>query len=194
MIELYPDDSSSIPMGEPYARSGNLFGRFVMPVTSRLRAYYALKGISKLGSHLDIGCGDCLFLKLSPCERRVGLDIRFGDHVKDSLEFSDNSFDNVSMLAVIEHMQEPEVLIRDIYRVLSPKGRLIITTPKRKAEWLIKFYSKDVGDNVIAGHVAYYDKQSLHKLTSKFFRLLIYKTFIFNLNQLFVFEKINTGS
>jgi SAM-dependent methyltransferase len=93
-----------------------------MPFTSRLRASYSLKELNKQNSHLDIGCGDCLFLKLSPCERRVGLDVRFGDYVNDCLDFPDESFDNVTMLAFIEHIQEPEQLIKEIYRVLKPHG------------------------------------------------------------------------
>jgi hypothetical protein len=56
-----------------------------MPITSRLRAHYARKGIAGKGGHLDIGCGDCLFLLRSPCRRRMGLDLRYGDSVSDRL-------------------------------------------------------------------------------------------------------------
>ena len=54
--------------------------------------------------HLDIGCGDGHFLRRSKCRERVGLVLLLGDDIGDHLDFPDDYFDHVSMLAMIEHI------------------------------------------------------------------------------------------
>jgi predicted SAM-dependent methyltransferase len=195
MIEILPDGTLSREVGEPYSHSGKLLGRLIMPITSRLRAYYGLKGIENTDSHLDVGCGDCLFLKKSPCKKRVGLDLRYDDEVVDRLNFPDNSFANISMLAVLEHfpLKQAQRLLKDIHRVLYPGGHLIITTPRKAADSLIRLYSKDVeeqdGSNS-SGHKLYYDKDILQKASNGLLELSYYREFLFGLNQLFVFKSV----
>ena len=190
MIEIFPDGRASRDFGKSYSRSGKFLGKFIMPITSRLRAYYGLKGIKGTDSHLDIGCGDCLFLKKSPCKKRVGLDLRYGDEVADHLDFTNGSFDNISMLAVLEHIPSPEGLIREIHRLLKPEGHLIIMTPRKAGERLIQLCSKDVEGEGEHGHVAYYDKERLSDLINGLFDLCVYRRFLFGLNQLFVCKKV----
>jgi ubiquinone/menaquinone biosynthesis C-methylase UbiE len=38
-------------------------------------------------------------------------------------------FDHVVMLAVLEHLAEPEPVLREAYRILAPGGSLILTWP-----------------------------------------------------------------
>jgi ubiquinone/menaquinone biosynthesis C-methylase UbiE len=45
------------------------------------------------------------------------------------LPFSDSSFDVVNCRLVIEHVDSPDVVLKDFYRVLKPGGRLAIFTP-----------------------------------------------------------------
>jgi len=189
MIEIAPDGTPSRDFGDSYAREGKALGRIVMPVTSRLRAYYGLKGLGRRDSHLDIGCGDCLFLRRSPCRRRVGLDVRYGDNVVDRLDFPDASFDNVSMLAVIEHLPEAADLVAEVARVLKPGGRFVVTTPRRAGEWLIRLYSRDVEAGSDHGHEDYYDEAKMAQLTGGLLEPVTYRRFLFGLNQLFVFAK-----
>ena len=188
MIEIAPDGTTSRDIGTPYSHSGKILGRFIMPITSRLRAHYAKKGIKNTGSHLDIGCGDCLFLLRSPCQKRVGLDLRYDDLITNELNFPDESFDNVSMLAFIEHLPDPHQLIREVHRVLRPEGHFIITTPRKAGDWLIKMYGTDI-DKEEHGHEAYYNKTTMSQLMDGLFKLDMFRTFIFTLNQLFVYEK-----
>jgi hypothetical protein len=68
-------------------------------------------------------------------------------------------------------------------------GRLIITTPKKTAEWLIKLYAKDIVNDDTTGHIDYYNKEDMLKMTAGYYKLLSYRKFIFGMNQLFVFEK-----
>ena len=46
-----------------------------------------------------------------------------------SLPFEDNSFDVVTALEIIEHIEEPKKLIQEMMRVTRPNGSVIITTP-----------------------------------------------------------------
>jgi SAM-dependent methyltransferase len=98
-------------------------------------------------SILDIGCsgGDFVYalrgLNVSAC----GIDIseyavthgipevieylQPVDVDTQGLPFKDSSFDMVTALGVIEHLQKPENLIKEAKRVLKPKGIVYILTP-----------------------------------------------------------------
>lgn len=185
MIEIYPDNKTSCPIGEPWNHSGTILGRLVMPITRYLRAKVALSEIDDMESLLDIGCGDCHFLLRSPCKFRIGIDLRFGDNVKDKLAFPDDSFTNVTLLAVIEHLEDPYAIIKESYRILKPHGKLIITTPQESGEFFMKLLKKDITDI----HKRYFDKKSIEKLTENMFELVLNKKFLLGFNQLFVFKK-----
>jgi len=55
--------------------------------------------------------------------RRVHADIRA------TLPLDSGQFDHVVMLAVLEHLVEPEPVLREAYRILAPGGSLILTWP-----------------------------------------------------------------
>ena len=160
-------------------------GRVVLPVTRFLRAVNAERYIDPRERLLDIGCGDGYFLLRSKCTERYGLDKRIGDDVGDSLDFSDNYFDYVTMLAVIEHIDDPKPLLKEIHRVLKPGGRLVFTTPKKQAEFLIRLYVKNIHEE----HEAYYDLDKVRELANGLFDIRGHHTFIFGLNQAFCLVK-----
>ena len=47
------------------------------------------------------------------------------------LPFADNSFRWAVMADVIEHLDHPEVAVREVARVLKPDGSFVVTTPKK---------------------------------------------------------------
>jgi len=80
---------------------------------------------------LEIGCGRSPYKKWFP--NRVGMDIieRPGvDIVGDAheLPFKDGEFDVVLANEVLEHLQNPQKAIDEMYRVLRKGGKLILTT------------------------------------------------------------------
>jgi methionine biosynthesis protein MetW len=94
---------------------------------------------------LDVGCGVGEFLGVlteagfeasgvdgsSAQVARVvdsGMAAKVAD-LEEALPFEDQSFSLVSCLEVIEHISRAEFLLQEIHRVLSPSGKLLITTP-----------------------------------------------------------------
>jgi len=129
------------------------------------RYAYAWEELSTLdGPHLDVGCGTGDFLAIlgettgracvgvdpHPVSVRVArqryphLDVtRAG--VGTPLPYPDASFSSVSLLDVLEHCPNEDDLLREVRRVLSPRGRLVLTVPARHAfSWLdpdnVKFH------------------------------------------------------
>lgn len=47
------------------------------------------------------------------------------------LPFEDGHFDSISLLDVLEHVADQDSLLRELRRLLAPRGRIIVTVPKR---------------------------------------------------------------
>jgi SAM-dependent methyltransferase len=59
-----------------------------------------------------------------------GVDYRECDVASSALPFADDSFDFVTYMDTIEHHSfSPKRVLRDIWRVLAPGGRVLLTTP-----------------------------------------------------------------
>jgi len=59
--------------------------------------------------------------------------VKVGD--AQSPDFPDNTFDKVICSEVIEHVKKPEKLLREVHRILKPKGKFIISTPNYTSHW-----------------------------------------------------------
>lgn len=169
-----------------YYKGKSLPAKCVMRITKRYRAAVVLKCMKSGKRHLDIGCGDGYFAKRSTCEEVYALDAKYGDWIDKRIDFPDNFFDYVTMLAVLEHFKEPDMIFKEAYRVLKVGGQFILTTPKRKSERIIRFYVPVIGQL----HEHYFDYDSIKGFSSGAFGILKYKTFFMGMNQLFCLEKI----
>ncbi len=70
--------------------------------------------------------------KFAKASLKCGVDYRSCDVATSPLPFSDQSFDYVSYLDVIEHHHHsPKRVLDEIRRVLKPKGCLIVSTPNQ---------------------------------------------------------------
>jgi len=169
---------------EYYGERRSLLGKIVMPITKRLRANQVLRHMKPGRRHLDIGCGDGFFLKLSPCSERYGLDELYGEKFEGKLAFEDAFFDYVTMLAVVEHLDDVPAAFEEVRRVLKPGGSFILTTPKQQADSILRVVAREV-EHI---HQQYFDCHSLPALAGEDFSLTHYNTFLLGLNQLFVFQ------
>ena len=97
-------------------------------------------------------------------------------------------------MAVVEHIKKPEILIKEVHRVLTSNGVFIMTTPKRIVDSILPFLDKGSsqlrGKTVHEEHEHYFNFQSMNKLTHNLFSLHKYQTFQLSINQLFVYKKI----
>jgi 2-polyprenyl-3-methyl-5-hydroxy-6-metoxy-1,4-benzoquinol methylase len=97
------------------------------------------------GRLLDVGCSIGLFLDLARDRGWRGRGIEFGEralrHARETLGLDvldvplaeaglePESFDVVTVLAVLEHTTDPRSMLRDVARVLKPGGVLYAITP-----------------------------------------------------------------
>lgn len=105
-----------------------------------------LSKIWKPGKILDVGCGNCRNLipfKKFDCygidfsenmideskkyisKKNIKVNLKIGDINK--LPFKDNSFDYVIAFAMLHHLKNPEIGVKEIHRVLKKKGQAYIS-------------------------------------------------------------------
>jgi SAM-dependent methyltransferase len=99
---------------------------------------YATQFLS--GRLLDIGCGAKPYEKLlhNLVQEHVGVDHEDTPHDKTKIDIIgtaysipvlDASFDSALCTAVLEHLEEPELALRECYRVLKPNGTALYSVP-----------------------------------------------------------------
>lgn len=92
------------------------------------------------GKTLDVGCGSKPYCHLFPCSSYIGLDTHQSghDHSQEEVDvfydgvtipFPDEHFDSVVSFQVLEHVFEPDTMVREMYRVLKKGGHLLLSVP-----------------------------------------------------------------
>jgi ubiquinone/menaquinone biosynthesis C-methylase UbiE len=110
------------------------------------------------GSVLDIGCGTKPFFLINTRFReKYGIDASvekgysqeyglklFKRNVTGRLPFRECTFDVVTMLAVLEHLEKGNIadVISEVRRVLKEGGMFIITTPAKSAGIILSLFSR----------------------------------------------------
>lgn len=56
-------------------------------------------------------------------------DAVFTVHDIENLDFPDNHFDKIICFETIEHVPHPRKAVKELYRILKPGGKLLLTTP-----------------------------------------------------------------
>jgi SAM-dependent methyltransferase len=119
---------------------------------AKLRFRAAYPYIRAGSSVCDLGCGlDAAFLDYAgdKISHGVGLDDQVEDGVRGRwwrvrgnlgapLPLESGQFDHVVMLAVLEHLADPEPVLREAYRILTPRGSLIMTWPAAMVDPILR--------------------------------------------------------
>lgn len=180
----------------------NFFDKFIR----YLRFRKILPYIGKNKIICDLGCGDGT--TLGTISKRVkegcGLDKKAALSDKKNLYFiaadiskplplADEKFDLVLSLAVLEHLESPDLILSETRRILKTGGKLILTTPSPRARPLLEFFAfklKLISKDEIGDHKHYYSKKELKDRLVKFgFKIIKIKYFEFGFNLLAVAEK-----
>jgi ubiquinone/menaquinone biosynthesis C-methylase UbiE len=135
--------------------------------------------------HLDIACGPGTFIGTLPdTVSSTGVDIATSqiDYARQAygrgnvdfkhiaagpLPFEDGSFDAVTSVELIEHLEQPAVaaLLAEARRVLTPEGRVVVSTPDYGGLWpAVEWLLNRVGDiSYEDQHINKFDKQRLRQ-------------------------------
>lgn len=132
-----------------------------------------VKKILKKSRVLDVGCGEHKII-----HEAIGLDLHHYKNIDiisdaENVPFSNESFDSIAMLEVIEHLKNPEKALKEIHRVLKKGGQIIISTPNVTFSWKIIWWlwSHTIGRKWLDLHTNEFNKKTLVKLFSKYFKI-----------------------
>lgn len=93
------------------------------------------------GDFLDLGCGVMPYKNIiqDKVEKYIGMDIENATYQKNTspdvfwdgktIPSNTCSYDNAMLVEVLEHVPEPDRVLKELHRVLKPKGYLLITIP-----------------------------------------------------------------
>ncbi|CAK8711609.1 Glycosyltransferase involved in cell wall bisynthesis [Candidatus Electrothrix laxa] len=183
---------------------------FMEPILRKMRISRVLNEIKKTPkcTLLDVGCGfNHAFLSAieSYIGSGIGIDFKVAEKTSakistiqarlgKKLPFSDNTFDTATMLAVLEHLDHPLEITREIARLLKPGGKLILTVPGKRAQPVLEFLSFKLGivnRAEIEDHKKYYDLEELRELIQQVETLEIvqHRSFQLGMNNFCVIQK-----
>ncbi len=165
-----------------------------------------IKDLPKASKILDAGCGinawpttamrkkyiiegiDGEEDAINFCKKHYSEKYIHGDLYK--MPYKNNSFHAVTMREVIEHFIKPEAAVKEVYRILKPEGKFVLTTPNYDS-WKLKIientynrffggHCKPYRDDV---HPSKFKLQPLEKLISKYFTILDHSTIDMGISQ-----------
>lgn len=145
--------------------------------TARYCAQRRLSWVKQWSHHpgklLDVGCGEGTFLLAAA---RAGWEVSGVDinpklaqkqGLKVYSQLSDiqdsTSFDCITLWHSLEHMHEPQEILKKIKKILAPNGLLIIAVPNAKG-WQAKLFGKYWLHRDIPRHLYHFGSQSLLRL------------------------------
>lgn len=140
--------------GNLYHKNAFVKARYDLVIKLLTDSCYPFKSSSRI---LEVGCGDgalsallkqtfqCDLHGLDPCKEGIRIaKTMFAKHRLPSSTFNvvsgysypypDNHFDAVVCADVIEHVQFPDKMLKEMKRVLKPGGKCVVTTPIRLTE------------------------------------------------------------
>lgn len=137
-------------------------------------------GMSK-GNLLDVGAGKGDFLKyIQPLVnyKLHGVDLMhtkmsntewYVQDLNQVLQFQNQKFDAISCLEVLEHIENPRQLVREMFRVLKPGGILVVSTPNNHSwraiiSYIFREHFVAFTDSSYPAHITALNKTDLKRM------------------------------
>lgn len=171
------------------------------PLLARWRLVKARPYVARRRT-LDYGCGNGRLARFCAPGNYFGVDISTAaveaarnlnpGYAFDASPPPDRTFEVAVMLAVLEHVEDPDRLMAAVLDRLEPGGLLVATTPSPRANAVHAFgarlglFSADAAEQ----HEAFLDKPRIAEIVKQAGgRLVKFERFMFGLNQFFVVER-----
>ena len=156
---------------------------------------------------LDVGCGyngNLLNYFSGRIKQGFGIDFVVNENNNGKIKLVSSDLDNnffpplpkfdvVTCLSVLEHVNRPENVLKNIYESLKESGILLLIVPTWKSKPVVEFAAfklKIISREEIMDHKRYFDKEEIKDLVKKTgFKEVIHKYFQFGLNNLIVARK-----
>lgn len=186
--------------------------QFIEPFLRRMRISKVFDEVKSVPNCilLDIGCGfNYKFLSLIEpyIAHGTGIDFKVDSiasgkvrtiqtTLNETLPFEDNSFDIVTMLAVLEHLEKPKEIVLEIARVLKKGGKLVLTVPGKRAKPVLEYLAFKLGvvsEDEIKDHKKYYDFIEIKELVEQvpILEIIEHRQFQLGMNNFCVIVKNN---
>lgn len=148
----------------------------------------AIKALSLNGLGLDVGVGTGIFA--SRVEVPIGIDaskqmlkisrkrgIQVIRALAERLPFLDGEFDYVLMTVTLCFLDNPETVLKEIYRILRPNGVLVVCIIVRDSPWGQLYVKKAKQGHRFYSYARFYSLLELEELLEKHgFRIVDYKS------------------
>ena len=179
-------------------------------IIAYLRHYELFKNESVAGKKIiDFGCGsnfDDIFNKYQKASKVILIDIYGKNFSKGNTKYInynfnfDNiyknikkeKFDVVFLIAVIEHMDRPDLVIKKLKRLLNKDGKFVITAPSVYSQPVLEFLAFKlwfINRDLVEEHKRYYNKKQYVKLAKVTkCNLLKFKFFMLGMNTLAILK------
>jgi len=132
--QIYHEDVSDVAMIEIGCGNGSVL------------QFLANKGMNIEGADLFLEA-------LQFCRKRTGVPLYQLNAL--NTPFADEQYDVVGLFDVIEHIDDDEAVLREMYRICKPGGRIILTVPANKRLW--SYF------DVMSHHKRRYGKKELYQ-------------------------------
>jgi 2-polyprenyl-3-methyl-5-hydroxy-6-metoxy-1,4-benzoquinol methylase len=189
-----------------FSNSYNILDKLI----SFIRNYELLKNKRIIGKKIiDFGCGSNfqnITKKYSKASRAVLIDLCGDDFIKNNIKFinynkdlnkidielKNEKFDIIILAAVIEHLDNPAVIIKFLKKFLNENGYFLLTAPSIYSKPILEFMAFKlnlINADLLKEHKRYYNKDQYINLAKETESNLInFKFFFFGMNTIAILK------